>query len=107
MENKQTGERLRCGFHSPGHGSLRSAVRYEDDVLWTEQGVRSLARQDFAQVDRSLLSFTTLLVCADNSRVALCSGGSESSAQSQGLKHGDFSIRFQDESAGFAYFTNH
>src|SRR5882762_4996297 len=70
MENQEPGECLRGDFHSPAQRALRGAVRHENNVFRFEQGVWGFPRQDPSQVDRSLLSFTTLLICADDSRFA-------------------------------------
>src|SRR2546425_1652900 len=107
MENQEPRERLRRGFHSPAQRGLRSAIGHENNVFRLQYRVRSLARQYFPQIDRGLLSFTTLLIRADDSRVALRSGASESFAQGQSLQDRNLLIRFQGEPAGLPNFANH
>src|SRR5882762_1780900 len=107
MENQEPGECLRGDFHSPAQRALRGAVRHENNVFRFEQGVWGFPRQDPSQVDRSLLSFTTLLICADDSRFALRSSASEALTQSERLQDGNLLIRFQGESAGPSNLTDH
>src|SRR5436853_7866454 len=99
MKNKEPGECLRCGFHSPAQRGLRSAVWHENYVFRFEHRVWSFPRQDLSQVNRRLLPLTTLLIGTDDSRSGLRSGTSEALAQSQCLQNGNLFIRFQGESA--------
>src|SRR5882724_8946987 len=107
MENQEPRECLCCGFDSAAKSGLRSAVRHENYVFRFEDRVWGFSRQDLSQVNRSLLSFTGLLIGADNSRSGLRSGTSEAFAQGQRLQYRNPFIRFQGESAGFSYLTDH
>src|SRR5207302_8269115 len=107
MKNKEPGECLRCGFHSPAQRGLRSTVRHENYVFRFEHRVWSFPRQDLSQVKRRLLPFTTLLIGADDSRSGLRSRTSEALAQGQRLQDGNPFIRFQSESARPSNLANH
>src|SRR6267143_4151668 len=107
MENQESGERLRSDFHSPAQGALRSAVRHENNVFRFEHRVGSFSRQDFPQINRSLLSFTTLLIRSDDPRLGLRSGSSKALAQGQRLQNGNLFVRFQREPAGPPNLANY
>src|SRR3981081_447094 len=107
MENQEPGECLRRDFDSPAQRALHSAVWHENNVLRLGDRVGSLPRQDLSQVNRGFLSFTALLIGADDSRFALRRSASEALAQGQRLQDGNLLIRLQSESAGSSHLTDH
>src|SRR5258708_202373 len=107
MENQEPGECLGCDFHSPAQRALRGTVGQENNVFGFEDWVWCFPRQDLSQVNRSLLSFTALLIRADDSRCALRSSASEALTQCQRLQDRNLLIRFQGESTGPSNLTDH
>src|SRR5207245_9917618 len=95
MEDQEAGECLRCSFHSPAERALHSAVRHENNVFRFEHRIRSLPRQDLPQVNRSLPSFTALLIRTDDALFAFRGGPSKTITQLRRLTVRGFPIRLQ------------
>src|SRR5260370_1936069 len=107
MEDQEPGECLRCSLHSPAGRALHGTVRHENNVFRFEHRIRSLPRQDLPQVNRSLLSFTALLIRTDDARFALRGGPSKTLTQSERLQDGNLLIRLQSKPPGPSHLANH
>src|ERR1700740_2756673 len=100
VENQKCASWL-CGpFDSTREDGFRGAIPHEDDIPRGQRRIRSLPREDLAEVNRRLRSRAAFLIAADNAHAALGGRPRKASTQGHSLQNRDLFIRFHCKSTG-------